>query len=378
MIPFNKPIFLPDMEIKIKKSLQSGNIGGNGPFSQKIQSLLIKKIKVKGEIFLTTSCTHALEASAIALNLKKNDEVIVPAYTFVTSASAFYLNGAKIRFCDIRNDTLNIDENKIEKLINKKTKAIVPVHYAGVSCEMDKVLELSSYYNLVTIEDNAHGLFSKYKGKYLGTMGDFATQSFHETKNFSCGEGGAIIVNNKKYIDKIEKIVEKGTNRKIFLNGLVNKYSWVDSGSSYLISDILASILYSQLQNAKKIQEKRKLIWIKYNTTLFEWALQRDIKLPFVPNYCEQSYHIFYLIFPKQKHQKQFINYLSEKGIKAAFHYLPLNSSKMGKKISPEDVNKCNNANDLSKKIVRLPIFYDLSNQNQNYIIETIKKFKLQ
>lgn len=374
-IPFNKH-FGTENEIKyIKNSINSGHISGRGPFTHKSEKLLKDKIPNSKKILLTTSCTHALEISAILMNFKKGDEVIVPSYTFVTSALAFFMHGAKLVFADIRQDTLNIDENKIESLITKNTRCIVVVHYAGVGCEMQKIMKIAKKNNLVVIEDNAHGLFGKYKNKYLGTIGDLSTLSFHETKNITCGEGGAILINKKKFYNDAEIILEKGTNRIKFSKGLINKYSWVSKGSSYVLSDILASFLYSQLKNSNKIQNKRKLIWNYYNNNLKNWSNANNILLPYVPNHCQQSFHMFYIMLPNKRNRDLLINFLLKKRIQAIFHYLPLNLSKVIKKDFKK--NNCPISKNISERILRLPFFNQIKINQLNYIIEEISKFKI-
>ena len=298
--------------------------------------------------------------SAILLNINPDDEVIVPSFTFVSTINAFVLRGAKPVFIDIRPDTLNMDENQLEALITNKTKAIIPVHYAGVGCEMDTIMRIADNYGIPVIEDNAHGLFGKYKGEYLGTFGTFSTQSFHETKNFSCGEGGALIINDKNYIERAEIIREKGTDRSLFLKGDIDKYSWVDIGSSYLLSDILAAVLYAQLERRNLIQLKRKNIWDYYFSQLEEWAQKNDILLPFIPEHCIQSFHMFYLLMPSNTERNLFIEHLTNFGIKAQFHYLPLHISKMGKTFGGKS-GDCPITEDISDRIVRLPFFNDFN-----------------
>jgi len=374
-IPFNKPSVVGKEIQYIKNSIRNGHISGRGPFTIKAENILKKQIFSSGDIFLTTSCTHALEISSILVDFKKGDEVIVPSYTFVTSALAFYMHGAKLVFADIREDTLNIDENKIEKLISKKTRCIVVVHYAGVGCEMDNIINIARKYNLIVVEDNAHGLYAKYKNRFLGTFGHLSTLSFHETKNIICGEGGAIIVNDKKFIDRTTKILEKGTDKIKFLKNQVNKYSWIDKGSSYVMSDLLASFLYAQLEKSKKIIKKRKDIWNYYYENLSHWALNNNVNLPFVPKYCDQSYHMFYLIFPNRKTRNQIISYLNQKNIKAIFHYLPLHLAKIIKKQSGK--YNCPISIKMSKRIIRIPFFNSIKKSELNYIVNTIKKFKI-
>tara|TARA_B110000003_G_scaffold187778_1_gene186640 strand:+ start:964 stop:2100 length:1137 start_codon:yes stop_codon:yes gene_type:complete len=376
-IPFNKPAFIENSKNEILSSLESGNLSGRGPFTLKAEELLLQQNPKVSKILLSTSCTHALEASAILLDLKPGDEVIVPSYTFVTSALAFYMHGAAIRFCDVRKDTLNIDETLIEGLITKKTKAIVVVHYAGVSCEMDEIMKIAKKYNLKVIEDNAHGLFGKYKGNNLGSIGDLSTHSFHETKNFSCGEGGALFVRNKDFVERAEIIFEKGTNRSMFLNGQVDKYTWVDKGSSYIMSDILAALLYSQLLFYKKIQSKRELLWENYFDQLSNWSKVNEIQLPFVPNYCEQAFHMFYMLMPSNQVRTEFIKYLAKNNISSVFHYLPLDSSSMGASIRLDDQADCTISKEVSQCIVRLPLFFDLNLNDQEKVISTVTKFKV-
>lgn len=376
-IPFNKPAYIESSKNEILSSLESGNLSGRGPFTLKTEKWLLQNNPKALKILLSTSCTHALEASAIMLDLQPGDEVIVPSYTFVTSALAFFMHGAAIRFCDVRKDTCNIDETLIEGLITKKTKAIVVVHYAGVSCEMDEIIKIAKKYNLTVIEDNAHGLFGKYKGNNLGSIGDLSTHSFHETKNFSCGEGGALFVRNKDFIERAEIIFEKGTNRSMFLNGQVDKYTWVDKGSSYVMSDILAALLYSQLLFYKKIQSKREVLWKNYFDQLGNWSKANEIQLPFVPDYCEQTFHMFYMLMPSNQVRTEFINYLAKNNISSVFHYLPLDSSSMGASIRLDDQADCPKSKEVSQCIVRLPLFFDLNLNDQERVINTVTKFKV-
>tara|TARA_A100000164_G_C21869509_1_gene754398 strand:+ start:308 stop:1432 length:1125 start_codon:yes stop_codon:yes gene_type:complete len=358
-VPFNKP-YHSGKELKyIKKAIEMSHISGDGYFTGKCSGLLENALGVK-KVLLTTSCSDALEMAAILLDIKEGDEVILPSYTFVSTANAFVLRGAKPIFADIREDTLNIDENLIETLITSKTKAIIVVHYAGVSCEMDKIMDISKSFDIPIIEDNAHGLFAKYKGKYLGTFGDMATQSFHETKNFSCGEGGAIILNKEKYIGRAEILREKGTDRSMFFRGEIDKYSWVDIGSSYLPSDILAAFLYAQLEKRFDIQDKRKKIWDYYFENLKEWALERNFILPKIPKGCEQSFHMFYLILPSNKIRESLIVFLKQKNIYPAFHYIPLHLSKMGNIYNYKE-GDLPITEKISNRLLRLPFFNSLN-----------------
>tara|TARA_Y100001970_G_scaffold76719_1_gene97416 strand:+ start:16899 stop:18029 length:1131 start_codon:yes stop_codon:yes gene_type:complete len=357
-IPFNRVDIQGNELDYIKSVIDRGHISGDSLYTEKCNNYFESKIGIKKSL-LTTSCTHALEMSSILLRIKKDDEIILPAYTFVSTVNAFVIRGAKPIFADIRNDTLNIDESKIESLISKKTKAIIVVHYAGIACQMDTIMNISKKYNIPIIEDNAHGLFGKYRGEYLGTFGTFSTQSFHETKNFSCGEGGSLFLNDNTYIERAEIIREKGTNRSKFFRGQIDKYSWVDVGSSYLPSEILAAFLFAQLEKQEEIQRKRENIWNFYYQELSQWASYNNIRLPFIPIECEQSFHMFYLIMPNQDARDNFIDYLKTNGIMAVFHYLPLHLSSMGKKLGGEHYD-CPITVDISNRLVRLPFYNDL------------------
>lgn len=359
IFPFNQAAFQGKEISFIKKAIETGNVSGDGEFTTKCNSLFETELGVRKSL-LTPSCTHALEMVAILLDIKPGDEVIVPSFTFVSTINAFVLRGAKPVFIDIRSDTMNLDENQLEHLITIKTKAIIVVHYAGVGCEMNKIMEIANQNSIPVVEDNAHGLFGKYDNKYLGTFGTFATQSFHETKNFTCGEGGALFINDEKYIERAEIIREKGTNRSKFFRGEIDKYTWVDIGSSYLMSDLSAAFLFGQLEQKKLIQEKRRLIWKYYFSHLSQWAKENEIQLPYVPEYCKQSYHMFYLIMPSLESRTKFIATMKENGLHAVFHYLPLHLSSMAKKLSEERL-ACPKTVEISNRIVRLPFFTDLN-----------------
>ena len=364
-IPFNR-IDVQGNELEyIQQAITNMDISGDGVFTKRCNSLLESELDVT-KVLLTTSCTHALEMAAILLDIQPGDEVIVPSFTFVSTVSGFVLRGAKPVFIDICPDTLNMDENQLEGLITEKTKAIIPVHYAGVSCEMEIIMNIANKYDIPVIEDNAHGLFGKYKDRYLGTFGTFATQSFHETKNFSCGEGGALLINDKNYIERAEIIREKGTNRSRFFKGEIDKYSWVDIGSSYLPSDILAAVLYAQLEKRELIQAKRKKIWEHYNEKLDAWTNENDIRLPIIPEYCDQPYHMFYLLMPTLEKRNLFIQHLKKNGIMAVFHYIPLHLSEMGKKLGGK-VGDCPVTENISDRLVRLPFYNDLNIEYLNF-----------
>lgn len=375
-VPFSYPPICTDDLSNISSAINSGEIVGNGPFTQKAEILLKEQIDSRGEILLTSSCTHALEIAAILLDIQPGDEVIVPSYTFVSSALAFYMHGAKIIFADITEDTLNIDVTKLEDLVTNRTRAIVVVHYGGVACEMDELLMLSSKYDIHIIEDNAHGLYGKYRDKYLGSIGTIATQSFHGTKNISCGEGGALILNNPNFFERAHIIREKGTNRSNFLKGKIDKYTWVDKGSSYVISDILAAMLCSQLNFSDSIQFKRKQIWQTYNKELNGWAKNLSIVLPHIPSYCTQAYHMFYLLLPNITTRDKFIKFMASRNITVTSHYQPLHSSDFMQKITGDKQDYCPITSQISDRIVRLPLFFNMSDQQLEYVIENALKFK--
>ena len=374
MINFNQPHVAKNEILYIKKALESNHISGDGDFTKKCHSLLEQELGVP-KVLLTTSCTHALDMTALLLGLKPGDEVIVPDFTFVSTVNAFVLRGARPVFCDIRKDTLNIDEKLVTGLISSKTKAIYPVHYAGVGCEMDLLMEIARKNQLDIVEDNAHGLFGKYNGKFLGTFGCLGTQSFHETKNFTSGEGGALIINDPKYSENAEIIREKGTNRSRFFRGQVDKYTWVNIGSSYLPSDILSAILLAQLEERQTIQDKRKLIWEMYYNGLGDWAVDNGVRLPIVPVNCEQSFHMFYLLMPNLQVRTEFIKFLKAKGVMAVFHYLPLHLSDMGRKFGGFE-GEFPVTEKISDQLVRLPFYFDLDPGSQEKVIEAILEFK--
>lgn len=374
-IVFNRVSFVGKELKYISEAIQNAHISGNGPFTERAEMLLEEILDHPSKVLLTTSCTHALEMAAILLDLKPGDEVIVPSYTFVTSALAFHMHGAKIVFSDIKPETLTLDEKLLQKLVTEKTRAIIPVHYGGVSCEMDQILDIATKNNIIVIEDNAHGLFGKYKGKNLGTLGHMATQSFHETKNVSCGEGGALVINDTSYVERAEVIREKGTDRSKFFRGQIDKYSWTDRGSSYVMSDILAACLCAQLLESEMIQEKRSERWEFYNSNLKGWAKENSVDLPSVPEYCEHPSHLFYLLMPSESTRNALINFLKENDIQAVFHYLPLNSSPMAKKIGSNGREMPVTEN-VSKRLLRLPLYLDLDMKEMSYIVEKIKEFK--
>jgi dTDP-4-amino-4,6-dideoxygalactose transaminase len=373
-IPFNRSGIEGQELHHISQSVSIGQIAGDQSYSRKCQALL-EEVLGAPKVLLTTSCTHALELAALLLDIGPGDEVIVPSFTFVSTANAFVLRGARIRFADIRPDTLNIDENQIERLISPRTRAMVPVHYAGVACEMDTLLAIARAHRIAIVEDNAHGLFGKYKQRWLGTLGTLATQSFHETKNITCGEGGALVVNDPAFIERAEVMREKGTNRSRFFRGQVDKYSWVDLGSSYVMSDVLAAFLYGQLEVWRQIQEKRRRIWQRYHTELSDWAAARDIRCPIVPEGCEQAYHMYSLILPSLAMRQALIAFLKARGIMAVFHYLPLHLSPMGQKLGGR-LGDCPVSETMSDRLLRLPFFNSLDPASQGRVIDAIRDFK--
>ena len=373
-VDFNNPAPVGKELDYVTQAIQSGHISGDGAFTKKCHAILQEGLGVP-RVLLTTSCTHALDMSAILLNINQGDEVIIPDFTFVSTVNAFVLRGAKPVFVDIRPDTLNLDEAKLEEAVTARTKVIVPVHYAGVGCEMDAILEIAHRRNLKIVEDNAHGLFGKYKGKYLGTFGALASQSFHETKNFNCGEGGALLINDSELIDRAEIVREKGTNRSRFFRGQIDKYTWVDIGSSYLPSDILAAFLYGQLEQRERIQGHRKVLWDTYYMGLKDWAARHDVQLPKIPEYCEQSYHMFQMLMPNLELRKKLIMYLRERGILSVFHYLPLHLSDMGRSFGGS-VGDCPVTERVSDQLIRLPFHNVLTGTEQEEVMEAILEFK--
>jgi len=378
MIPFNRSS-LQGLELDyIHDTVEVGQVAGDQMFSRKCQELLQEALGVR-KALVTTSCTHALEMAGILLDLKQGDEVILPSFTFVSTANAFVLRGAKPVFCDIRPDTLNLDETKLEALITSRTKAIVPVHYAGVGCEMDAIMGTANRHGVAVIEDNAHGLFGKYKGRWLGTFGALAAQSFHETKNITCGEGGALLINEERLIERAEIIREKGTNRARFFRGQVDKYSWVDVGSSYVMSDVLAAFLYGQLERWEVIQGKRKAIWERYDKALGEWAMANGIRTPVIPGHCEQAYHMYYLLMPSLEARTALIENLARNKIKAVFHYLPLNKSAYALQMADSGwrSTECPVTEDVSDRLVRLPFYTSMTEEEQTLVISALQTHAL-
>ena len=371
-IPFNKPYLTGKEMHYMYQAVYSGKISGNGLFTQKCQSYFENICGFK-KALLTTSCTDALEMSAILSDIKPGDEIIVPSYTFVSTALAFVRQGAKIVFADSNSENPNIDVNKIESLITPKTKAIVPVHYAGISCDMDVIMQIAAKYNLLVIEDAAQSIDSFYKGKPLGSIGHLAAFSFHETKNINSGEGGLLAINDNKLIHRSEVIWEKGTNRSDFSRGIVSKYEWVDTGSSFLPSEINAAYLYAQIEHLNNIQEKRKRLWNIYFSELQNWSEKMSIRLPFIPEYATNNAHMFYIVCSSNKQRTTLIEHLKRDDVWAVSHYLSLHCSPYykGQYSGPELVNS-----DLySNQLLRLPLYYELSDEDMSRVIRSIKSF---
>lgn len=369
-VDFNKPTLMGREMVYMQEAIAQRHISGDGGFTRRCQAFLEKTLGTPRAL-LTTSCTHALEMAALLLDIQPGDEVIVPSFTFVSTVNAFVLRGAKPVFIDVRPDTLNLDERQLEGRITPRTRAVVPVHYAGVACEMDAVLEIASRRGIAVVEDNAHGLFGKYNNRPLGTFGRMATQSFHETKNITCGEGGALLINDASLIDRAEILREKGTNRSRFFRGMVDKYTWVDAGSSYVLSDLLAAFLYAQLEQSQAIQASRQRIWQAYDEHLRVWARENQVCTPTVPAHCEQPYHMYYLLLPSLDARAAFINSLRQKGIISVFHYLPLHLSEMGRKFGGQP-GDCPVTEDISDRLVRLPFYTTLTEEEQDWTIEAI------
>ncbi len=374
MISFNRPAYTGIEDKYVLESMKSDKISGDGNFTKKCQDWFEKNLPCK-KALLTPSCTSALEMTAILLDIKDGDEVIMPSFTFVSTANAFALRGAKIVFVDIRPDTMNIDENKIEKAITSKTKVIVPVHYAGVACEMDIIMSIALKYNIFVVEDAAQAMMSKYKEKMLGTIGHLGTYSFHETKNYtSAGEGGLLIINDERFIEKAEIIREKGTNRNQFFRGMVDKYSWIDIGSSYLLNDVSAAYLWGNLQKAHEINQSRLTIWNEYFNGLRNLEIDKFIKIPEIPKNCTQNAHIFYIKLKNLEERTKILKYLIDNDIYAVFHYVPLHSTFAGLKFGRfSEIDYFTTKE--SEKLIRLPMYYGLEKENIHKIINTIKTY---
>jgi dTDP-4-amino-4,6-dideoxygalactose transaminase len=373
-IPFNRP-YLSGREFEyVADAVRSGQTSGDGPYTRRCQSLL-EHLLGSSRVLLTTSCTSALEMCALLLNIRPGDEVIVPSFTFVSTINAFVLRGARPVFVDIRPDTLNLDEEKLEAALSPRTRAIVPVHYAGVGCEMDTILQIAARNDVAVVEDAAQGLFAHYRDRPLGTIGRLGALSFHETKNVSCGEGGALLINDPQYIERSEVIREKGTDRARFFRGQVDKYTWVDLGSSHVPSDILAAFLLAQLEAREEIQAKRQRIWRRYAAELAKWAANVGATLPAVPPHCLQPFHMFYVVMPSLAARQALITHLRTVGVLSVFHYVPLHLSPMGRQYGGR-VGDHPFTESVADRLVRLPFYTDLSESDQQFVIEEICQFR--
>lgn len=372
-IPFNRPSIVGDEARYMSEAIARGHISGDGDFTRRCQDLLKRELDVPA-VLLTTSCTHALEMAALLLDIAPGDEVLLPDFTFVSTANAFVLRGATPVFVDVRPDTLNIDERKIEERITPRTRAIVPVHYAGIGCDTEAIENIAAGRGLSIVEDNAHGLFGARAGRLLGTRGRLATLSFHETKNFSCGEGGALVVNDGALVSRAEIIREKGTDRKRFFRGEVDKYSWVDVGSSYVASDLLAAYLLGQLEQKEKVLAARRRACERYAGELRSWAERRGVGLPTVPADCVSSYHMFYMILPTADERTRLIAHLAARGILSVFHYLPLHLSAMGARYGGR-VGDCPVTESVSDRLVRLPLFTSITEEELGRVIDGVLSF---
>lgn len=373
-IPFNRASLVGREMRYMTDALCAGHISGDGAFTKRCQGLLERELGAH-KVLLTTSGTHALEMSALLLNLRPGDEVLMPSFTFVSTANAFVLRGARPVFVDIRPDTLNLDETLLEAQLTPRTRAIVVVHYAGVACEMDAILALARRHRLPVVEDNAHGLFGAYRGRPLGSLGALAAQSFHETKNLTCGEGGALVLNEKRFVARAEMLREKGTDRSRFFRGEVDKYTWRDLGSSYVPSDLLAAFLLGQLEQREKIQRQRRRIWETYSAALYDWAEERGVGLPHVPAHCSPPWHLFHLVMPTPAARQALLAALRARGILGTFHYMPLHSSPFGRRLG-----RCGGrlpvTTRVSARLLRLPLYVALTPREQRRVIETVLAFK--
>ena len=374
MIPFNVPPYVGKELEYVKEAIEKNHkICGDGPFTKKCNEWMENKFNVK-KVLLTTSCTHATEMTAILSDIKEGDEVIAPSFTFVSTVNPFVLRGAKIVFIDINPKTMNMDENLIEAAITEKTKAILPVHYAGVACNMDKIMEIAKKYNLIVIEDAAQGVMSEYKGKPLGSIGEYGCFSFHETKNYSMGDGGALLIRDKKNIEKAEIIREKGTNRSRFFRGQVDKYTWVDKGSSYLPSELNAAYLYGQLENIDLIYNNRMNSWNKYKELLQELEDKNLIELQYIPKDCKHNAHMFYIKCKDLDERTKLVNFLKENEINAVFHYIPLHSAEAGLKFGRFNGEERYTTKE-SERLLRLPLYYGLKEEDIKFVVSKIKEF---
>jgi len=372
-VPFNRVTLIGSELDYITEAVARAHLAGDGHFTRTCSETLERELSVP-RVLLTSSCTHALEMCALLLDLAPGDEVIVPSFAFVSTVNAFVLRGATPIFADIRPDTLNLDERALESLITPRTRAIVALHYAGVACEMDEIMAVAARHGIAVIEDNAHGLFGAYRGRPLGAFGAFGTLSFHETKNLTCGEGGALLVNDPRFIERAEILRAKGTNRARFLRGQVDKYTWVDVGSSYLPSELSAAFLFAQLERWPDIQTRRRQLWDRYAAELAGWASARGVRLPIVPDHCDHSSHLFYLLMPDLDARQRLIAHLAGRGVNAVFHYQPLHLSTMGLARGGR-AGSCPVTERVSDTLLRLPLYHGLSEEDQSHVIAATRAF---
>jgi dTDP-4-amino-4,6-dideoxygalactose transaminase len=368
---FNRPASTGHELEYMRQALEAGTISGDGPFTRRCHAI-IEQITGAPKALLTTSCTHALELAALLLDIGPGDEVICPAFTFVSTINAFVLRGARPVFVDIRPDTLNLDETRLEEAITEKTKAILVVHYAGIACDMNAVCRIADARQIPIVEDNAHGLLGRYQGRPLGSIGRLSTLSFHETKNITCGEGGALVINDERLIARAEILREKGTNRSRFFRGEIDRYTWVDVGSSYLPSDLLAAFLLAQLEAREVIQQRRSEMWDEYEQALAPWAQANGVRLPIVPSHCEHPAHLFYLLLPSLAARNAFIAHMRAQQILTVFHYQPLHLSEMGQRFGGRP-GMCPTTEDVADRLVRLPLYFQLSPDEQRRVIDAVE-----
>lgn len=372
-VPFNRAT-LTGAELQyITEAVERAHLAGDGEFTRRCSQMLEREVGAP-KVLLTSSCTHALEMTALLLNLGPDDEVIVPSFSFVSTVNAYVLRGSRPVFADVRPDTLNLDEKSLDALITPRTRAIVVVHYAGVSCELDEIVSIANRHGIALIEDNAHGLFGRYRGRPLGSFGSLATLSFHETKNLTCGEGGALVVNDPQFVERAEILRAKGTNRARFLRGQVDKYTWVDVGSSYPPSEISAAFLFAQLERWEDIQKRRRQLWDRYASELADWAMARGVRLPIVPPGCEHPSHLFYLLMPDLDARQRLIAHLADRGVNAVFHYQPLHLSEMGLARGGRE-GACPVTERICDQLLRLPLFHSLSDEDQSHVIAATRAF---
>jgi dTDP-4-amino-4,6-dideoxygalactose transaminase len=375
-IPFNRPYEVGTERDYLGQAIAQGSLTGDGPFTRRATALLTELVGAPAAL-LTTSCTHALDMSAHLLDLAPGDEVIMPSFTFVSTANAYVLRGAVPVFVDCRPDTLNIDERLIEAAITPRTKAVVVVHYAGVGCEMDAIAAVAAEHGLVVIEDNAHGLGGSYRGRRLGSIGTMATQSFHATKNVQCGEGGALVLNDISYVNRAEIIREKGTNRSQFFRGAVDKYRWVDIGSSYLPSDLLAAFLTGQLEAFADIQRQRHAVWDTYHRELADWAAEQGVAQPTVPPECEQPAHLYYLLLPDLDRRQRMLRHLAERGVQGTFHYQPLHNAPAGQLHGRVGPGGCPVTEDVADRLLRLPLFAGMREGELRRVVDAVRSYRV-